>query len=92
MAEADLEDLAPSLRRVLETEWALGNRVVETGRGWPYGGTSILVLLERPFLGSYAPPPEGLELVEVNDPHYWKAELRCARTGETLACPFAEIP
>ena len=74
-------DLAP----LLAAEIAAGNVVVETSRQWP---AALNVWLARPFRPSAEPLPAQVVLRDVNDPHYWLAEYRCAEHDHLLACKF----
>ena len=70
----------------LSRELAAGNQIVERGK-W---GDIEMVFLELPFR---TPPPNassGLEFRDVNDPHYWLAEVFSKATRETLACRYAD--
>ena len=77
---------SPGLNTALERELAAGNRVAEDSGGW--GTMTRLVMLGEPFKTGQTSPAAGLEYHDVNDPHYWKAELHDPRTRELLACRF----
>ena len=77
---------SPGLNALLERELSAGNRVAEDGGGW--GTITRLVLLGEPFKTDPTSPPAGLEYHDVDDPHYWKAEVADPRTHELLACRF----
>jgi hypothetical protein len=82
-----LHGLCPELRLLLDAELAAGNRVAETGAGWP-NPSSILVMLAHPFRCTPSSLPPGVEYLEVNDTHWWKAEYHHLPTGHLLACRF----
>lgn len=69
------------LRAALDRELSAGNALIEWAGG--SGGMPLMVLLAGPFRAAHGP-----ELVrrEVNDPHWWQAELSDPETGEILAC------
>jgi hypothetical protein len=71
-----------ALNEVLATELAAGNRVLDGGEPW--GQYVLLVRLALPFRSTSF--PAGLVYREVNDPHYWQAELVDERTKEMLVC------
>jgi hypothetical protein len=75
---------SPGLNEMRAGELAAGNQIVERG-AW---GELAMVFLERPFR---TPPPEastGLVYPDVNDPHYWLAEVHSTATKEVLACRY----
>jgi hypothetical protein len=82
-----LDELCPELRALLNAELVAGNQVVETSKGWPEPG-SIFVLLGFPFRSTPDELPSGVSLVEVNDPHWWKAEYHHLPTHHVLGCRF----
>jgi|SRR6516164_3673331 hypothetical protein len=84
---AHLQGLCPELRILLDAELTAGNRVVETGEGWP-NPSSILVMLALPFRCTPSSLPRGVEYLEVNDTHWWKAEYHHLPTSHLLACRF----
>lgn len=83
--EENVKALCPVLKKVLNDEIAAGNEVVETSRGWP---GKLCVWLSEPFRRKVSPLPDGVELRDINDPHYWKAEYHHAETDQLLACKF----
>ena len=79
--------LCEELQPILDAELAAGNSVADRGAAWgePDG---VMVLLRRPFRAEVRVPPPGVTLADVNDPHYWKSEYRCAAHRHVLACGF----
>ena len=77
--------LAEPLRRILDAELAAGNAIGETGSGWPKPG-SVMVMLRKPFMVQHDPLATGVRFVEVNDPHWWKADYEFG--DDVLACRF----
>lgn len=75
-----------ALNVLLQDELAAGNRIDDQGPGW--GNMNRLVILRFPFRTVESTLPVGLSLNEVNDPHYWKAELVDEATREMVACRF----
>jgi hypothetical protein len=75
---------SPKLNDILMAELVAGNGVVETGPG--FGGAARMVLLGGPFRTPRPAPGLGLEFCEVNDAHYWLAEVEDPATPEVLAC------
>ena len=82
-----IEQLEGHLMKILQSELADGNKVVETAAGWPTLET-IIVFLEKPFQNSYDTENNEVDYFEVNDPHYWKAEYRNKNNNQVLACRF----
>ncbi len=70
------------LNDVLAAELAAGNRVLDGDQPW--GDYVQLIRLALPFRTQGF--PVKLVLREVNDPHYWKAELVDEVTREMLVC------
>ena len=75
---------SPELNDMLTAELAAGNTVAEDGPG--FGGAVRMVLLAGPFRTPRPARDSGLEFREVNDPHYWLAEIEDPATRELLAC------
>lgn len=76
--------LHPALRAILAAELAAGNEVAETGQGWP-DPDSVFVRLRRPFSALPQPLPDGVRYHELNDPHWWKAEVTTVSPRHTIA-------
>lgn len=74
------------LNTLLGQELAKGNSIADEGPGW--GSMKRLVILRSPFHCSVASLHSRLSHHEVNDPHYWKAEIVDSVTNEMLACRF----
>jgi hypothetical protein len=74
------------LKSILDNEIRLGNEINETAKDWPYKN-GIAIFLKRPFSQHYHCFP-GIEFVETNDPHYWKAHYFDTTTNDLIACPF----
>lgn len=69
-----LERFDPKLKRLLEAEIAAGNKVLETGSGFPLP-RSIVVRMEKPFTVAIDLRPGEVVYRLVNDPHWWKDEF-----------------
>ncbi len=82
-----IDRLPRPLRSILDAELARGNHVSETWEGWPENGTTVM--LARSFGADY-PLKDGLQYVDVNNRHYWRAEYDLDHDGRifTLACGF----
>jgi hypothetical protein len=84
---AHIAALCPELRQFLDAELAAGNQIAETSAGWPKPH-SIFVMLALPFKTTPPALPSGVTYLEVNDPHWWKAEYDHAPSGHLLGCRF----
>ncbi len=76
---------SPGLCEFLEREITAGNAIAERGK-W---GEIEMIFLAGPFR---TPPPDastGLAYRDINDPHYWLAEVMDESTREVLACRYA---
>ncbi|WP_035606976.1 hypothetical protein [Haloferula sp. BvORR071] len=75
------------LQRFLEAELSAGNCVVDGG-ALEWGKLRRLVILAGPFVSRAWEREAILIFREINDPHYWKAEVEDSSTGEVVACRF----
>ena len=78
-----INKIDPDLKKILDLELDLGNKIVETSQGWPKPN-SIFIALEKPFLKVYSNP--NVTFKNVNDPHYWKMEY--SKNNHLLVCRF----
>jgi len=67
--------LHPDLKEILQSELRLGNRISEFTTGW-WSLEAVLIILVQPFKKIYV-LTENIESLNVDDPHYWKAEYHC---------------
>lgn len=81
--ERRIAALGPELKAVLDAELNAGNYIVET---WENFG--FYVLLGKPFQCRHHVDERSLEYRAVDDPHYWKAEIRSRLTDQVVACRF----
>jgi RimJ/RimL family protein N-acetyltransferase len=79
-----LSTLYPALAELLRAELAAGNEIAETGGGWP-DPDSVFVRVRYPFRARPDPLPEGVQYLELNDPHWWKAEYNTRSPRHILA-------
>jgi len=82
--------LCPELQPLLAAELAAGNRVADCGPS-PRQPLGVLVLLAGNFKARPSPLPPGVEYVEINDPHWWKAEYVHQPSGHVLAARFDPV-
>ena len=76
--------LHPALQKILATEIASGNRVVDVGIDWPDAG-SVHVTLHNHFDNRHANAEAAFSLCD--DPHYWHADYStAAKPTHLLIC------
>jgi RimJ/RimL family protein N-acetyltransferase len=80
-----LAALHPALTTILQAELQAGNEIAETARGWP-DADSLFVRLRQPFRTRPTALPGGVTYMELNDPHWWKAEFSTRSPRHILAC------
>ena len=78
--------LCPELDALLQAELTAGNTIRDTGPAPGSDGT--LVLLAHTFRAHHQALSPEINLVAINDPHWWKSEYRCKLHPHVLACPF----
>lgn len=78
-----INGLCPELLAILDAELAAGNRVAGTmDNGW-----GKIVVLQQDFRQAHQ--AEGrVAFIEVNDPHYWKAQYSVKELDQHVACKF----
>lgn len=74
------------LNEFLDQELSAGNEIVEDSPGW--GAMTRLVILKMPFRPTFSVTDSALRYSEINDAHYWKAEVEDPFTREVVACRF----
>ena len=82
-----IDSFSVLLTIILNEEIKLGNKIIETSKGWPHENT-IMVFLEKPFKSRYDSENRDVEFRNINDPYYWKAEYFDMLTNHILACKF----
>jgi hypothetical protein len=80
-----IDNFSLTLTKILKQELKLGNKIVETSKGWPDNDT-IIIFLGEPFKTTY--DIDNIEYRNIDDPHYWKAEYFDTSTKHVLACKF----
>jgi hypothetical protein len=79
-------ELCAELQPILAAELSAGNKIAYSHT--QVGDDAVVIMLKKPFKSSHA-APAGVEFSEVNDPHWWLADYRCAAHRHRLACQFA---
>lgn len=80
-----IDNFSSKLTSILIQEIELGNEIVETSKGWSSPDT-IIIFLKKPFIGIYE--IDNIEYLNLDDPHYWKAEYFDRSKNHSLACRF----
>ncbi|WP_353568962.1 hypothetical protein [Haloferula sargassicola] len=79
---------SPALQAVLMAELDAGAKIVEGTSSPNWGKMKRLIILDAPFRTSAWKEHGGLTFRDINDPHYWRAEVEDTATHELLACRF----
>jgi hypothetical protein len=82
--DTDLPKVFPQqLNQIIIEEILLGNWIRDVWTGYGHG-----VLLARPFMISRQNVRHPLEYADINDPHYWKDEVRMMDSECFVAAAF----
>ena len=79
---------SPALQTVLMAELDAGAKIVEGTFNPNWGTLKRLIILDAPFRTTAWKEHGSLTFRDINDPHYWKAEVEDSGTHELLACRF----
>lgn len=83
---------SPALQSFLDAELRAGASIVDGSLSPSWGAMKRLVILDAPFRTlDWQKHPE-LAHRDINDPHYWKAEVEDISTGELVAYSFDSRP
>jgi hypothetical protein len=77
-----------ALQAVWMAEIDAGAKNVEGTSAPNWGTLKRLIILDAPFRTSAWKRHEGLTFRDINDPHYWRAEVEDSGTHGLLACRF----
>ena len=67
-----------------------GAKIVEGTSVPNWGALQRLIILDAPFRTTAWKEHAGLTFRDINDPHYWQAEVEDKLTHELLACRFPQ--
>ena len=87
MSECLQKAAGDRMKKILQDELDAGNEINETYQGWKYED-SIMVFLKYSFKAPVKTDLPGISYLELNDPHYWKAEYYEEDSHQTIACDF----
>lgn len=76
------------MQTVLIAELDAGAKIVEGTFNPNWGKLKRLIILDAPFRTTAWKEHGSLTFRDINDPHYWKAEVEDSGTHELLACRF----
>ncbi|MBC3787448.1 hypothetical protein [Spirosoma utsteinense] len=80
-----INNFSLTLTKILNQELELGNKIIETSKGWPDNDT-IIIFLGEPFKITHN--INNICYRNIEDPHYWKEEYFDTSTKHVLACKF----
>jgi len=78
-----------TLQIFLEAELNAGAKIVEGTSNPNWGTLKRLIILDAPFRTTVWKQHPSLTFRDINDPHYWLAEIEDIATGELVACRFS---
>ncbi|WP_084548623.1 hypothetical protein [Brachyspira alvinipulli] len=84
----NLYKLSDELGKILYRELKAGNMIREISVGGFADENHLFIFLNASFISKAIKNSENIEYIEVNDPHYWKAEYIDLKNKQTIACPF----
>ena len=84
----NLYKLSYELEQILYCELKAGNIIREISVGGFANENHLFIFLNDSFISKAIKNSENIEYIEVNDPHYWKAEYTDLKNNQTIACPF----
>lgn len=86
--EYNLNKLSNELEIILYDELKAGNTIKEISVGGFEDKEHLFIFLNKPFIEKVIKDTENIKYLEINDPHYWKAEYTDLKNKQTIACPF----
>lgn len=81
-----LYKLSNELEKILYNELKAGNTIREISVGGFGDEKHLYIFLNKTFINkkNY----NNIKYIEINDPHYWKAEYTDIKNKQTIACTF----
>ena len=83
-----LSKLNNELEKILYSELKSGNKIREISVGGFEDKKHLFIFLNKPFIEKVIKNTENTKYIEINDPHYWKAEYTDLQNKQTIACYF----
>ncbi|MEI0489090.1 hypothetical protein [Brachyspira pulli] len=84
----NLYKLSDELEKILYNELKSGNTIREISVGGFEDKEYLFIFLNKPFIEKVIKDTKNTKYIEINDPHYWKAEYTDIQNKQTIACPF----
>jgi hypothetical protein len=78
-----------ALQTFLDAELGAGAKIVEGTANPNWGKLTRLIILDAPFRTTTWQAHSELTFRDINDPHYWRAEVEDVETCELVACRFS---
>ncbi|TXJ48112.1 hypothetical protein [Brachyspira pilosicoli] len=83
-----LYKLSNKLEKILYNELKAGNKIREISVGGFGDEKHLYIFLNKTFITKIVKNYNNIKYIEINDPHYWKAEYTDIKNKQTIACPF----
>ena len=84
----NLYKLSNELEKILYNELKAGNKIREISVGGFEDEKHLYIFLNKTFITKIVNNYNNIKYMEINDPHYWKAEYTDIKNKQTIACPF----
>lgn len=84
----NLHKLNNELEKILYNELKAGNKIREISVGGFGDEKHLYIILNKTFITKIMNNYNNIKYMEINDPHYWKAEYTDIKNKQTIACPF----
>ena len=84
----NLYKLSNELEKILYSELKVGNKIREISVGGFGDEKHLYIFLNKTFITKIVNNYNNIKYMEINDPHYWKAEYTDIKNKQTIACPF----
>ncbi|MBW5398731.1 hypothetical protein E6A47_01535 [Brachyspira pilosicoli] len=84
----NLYKLSNELEKILYSELKAGNTIREISVGGFGDEKHLYIFLNKNFIEKITKDTENTKYIEINDPHYWKAEYTDIKNKQTIACSF----
>ena len=83
-----MHKLNNELEKILYNELKAGNEIREISVGGFGDEKHLYIFLNKTFITKIVKNYNNIKYIEINDPHYWKAEYTDIKNKQTIACPF----
>lgn len=83
-----LYKLSNKLEKILYSELKVGNKIREISVGGFGDEKHLYIILNKTFVTKIMNNYNNIKYMEINDPHYWKAEYTDIKNKQTIACSF----